>query len=129
MKITTKQFGEIEFEDSKTIEFEEGIIGFENFKKYLLVNSGDELFLWLTSVDEPEIVFPLISIGVLVDDYKYKGKEEGELFGIVTLNKDPLKITVNLKAPVCISKDNKRGSQKILDNDLYPIDYNLFAES
>lgn len=127
MKISTQQFGEIEFDESQIIEFNEGIIGFEDYKKYLLVNAGDELFLWLTAVDEPEVIFPLVSIRALVEDYPFDA--EGETFGIVTLNKEPLKITVNLKAPVCISQNSKRGFQKILDNELYPIDYNLFAES
>ena len=36
MKIITKNFGEIEFEESKVIEFEEGIPGFRELKKYII---------------------------------------------------------------------------------------------
>ncbi|MEI7812250.1 MAG: flagellar assembly protein FliW [Ignavibacteria bacterium] len=127
MKITTGQFGEIEFDESMLIEFKDGIIGFEEYKKYLLINSGDELFLWLTSVDEPEIVFPLCSIRILMEEYPQFN--DGEAFGIVMLNQDPLKITINLKSPVYINQDEKSGFQKILDEDDRPIDYILFKEN
>ncbi|MGE5680010.1 MAG: flagellar assembly protein FliW [Bacillota bacterium] len=127
MKITTNQFGEIEFDESMLIEFRDGIIGFEELKKFLLINSGDELLLWLTSIDEPEIVFPLCSVRILMDDYPEE--KESEAFGIVKLDPDPLKITINLKAPVYINQEKKSGFQKILDEDNLPIDYILFKEN
>jgi flagellar assembly factor FliW len=127
MKIYTNQFGEIEFDENMLIEFKDCIIGFEEYKKYLLINSGEELIMWLTSVDEPEIVFPLCSIRILMDEYP---EESGsEPFGIVKLDPDPLKITINLKAPVYIDQDKKSGFQKILDEDNLPIDYILFTEN
>ncbi|MGE5399248.1 MAG: flagellar assembly protein FliW [Ignavibacteriales bacterium] len=127
MKITTNQFGEVEFDESMIIEFKEGILGFENYKKYLLINSGSELFLWLTSIDEPELVFPLFGVGALMD--KYPQEAGSEAFGIVKLDPDPLKITINLKAPVYIDQAEKTGFQKILDEDNLPIDYILFTEN
>lgn len=127
MKLQNSQFGEIEFDENLIITFEEGIIGFEQLKKYLLINLGDDLFLWLTSVEEPEIIFPLFGIRVLMDDFKQI--ENNEAFGIVKLNQDPAKITINLKAPVYIDQNEKKGFQKILDEDDLPIDYILFKEN
>lgn len=127
MKINTNQFGEIEFDESMIIRFKDGILGFENYKKFLLINSGNDLFLWLTSIDEPELVFPLCGIRVLMEEYpEVKGFEA---FGIVKLDPDPLKISVNLKAPVYINQEEKTGFQKILDEDELPIDYILFKEN
>lgn len=126
MKLTTKQFGEIEFGEDRIIKFNDGILGFENLKNYLLIKTEDELFYWLNSIEEAEIVFPLFGINALDD--KYPQVEEHEAFGIVTLNADPAKITINLKAPVYINLSKKDGYQKILDTDKYPIDYNLFVE-
>lgn len=127
MKVANKQFGEIEFTQDMLIKFDDGIIGFENLKDYLIVNSGDELFLWLMSVDEPEIIFPLFGINALWDEYPQL--QDSEPFGIVNLNKDPRKITVNLKAPVYVNLKEKKGIQKILDEDGFPIDYILFLEN
>lgn len=127
MKINTYQFGEIEFEESMVMQFEDGIIGFENLKKYLLVSQEDGLFYWLTSVDEPEIVFPLFPARLIFGDYPEV--DNFEAFGIVRLDKDPANVTINLKAPVYINQEKLNGYQKIYDNDKYPIDYHLFVEN
>ncbi|MBN1302508.1 MAG: flagellar assembly protein FliW [Melioribacteraceae bacterium] len=126
MKIQTKQFGEIEFDENLIIKFDAGIFGFEEYSKYLLIKTDNELFYWLNSVEEPEVAFPLIGIRILDDEYPFE--DNGEPFGIVTLNSDPSKITVNLKAPIYINQDKKVGEQRILDNDKYSVDYNLFID-
>lgn len=127
MKINTYQFGEIEFDESMIMQFDDGIIGFENLKKYVLVSQEDGLFYWLTSVNEPEIVFPLFPVRLILNDYAEV--ENFEAFGIVRLDKDPANVTINLKAPVFLNQEGKVGYQKIFDNDKYPIDYHLFVEN
>jgi len=126
MKIKTRQFGEIEFDPSMMINFSSGIFGFENLKDYLLIKVDDDFFYWLNSVEEPEIAFPMI--GVRVIDDKYPAEKDDEAFGIVTMNSEIIKITVNLKAPVYINQNTKTGFQKILDSEKYPVNYNLFKE-
>lgn len=127
MKLKTDQFGEIEFSEDLVLYFEEGLYGFEYLKKYLLIKTDDDVFYWLTSVDRPEICFPLIGTRIIDEDFPEV--ENYEAFAIVTLNKDPLKITANLKAPVYINQETKSGFQKIIDKDKYPISYKLFVES
>ena len=126
MKIKTHQFGEIEFGEELIINFAEGLFGFENLHKYLLIKTDEDLFYWLNSVEQPEISFPMIGLRVI--DEKYPLVEDNEPFGIVILNRNPQDVKVNLKAPVYIDQNNKRGFQKIIDSDKYPIDYNLFIE-
>lgn len=126
MKIQTQKFGEIEFPDDLIISFQDGLFGFEELKKYVLIKPDDSLFYWLNSIEKPEIAFPMF--GLRVVDLDYPQEENNEAFGIVTLNPDPLKVTINLKAPVYIDQDNKRGFQKILDNEKYSLYYNLFEE-
>ena len=126
MKIITKQFGEIEFDEKIIIEFKDGILGFEQLRKYLLLTEENSIFFWLTSIDEPEIVFPLVPVHLLLDEYP--DKEGFQAFGIVKLNREPTKITANLKAPVYINQENYTGVQKILDDDKFQINYQLFVE-
>ena len=126
MKISTYQFGEIEFNEDSVINFSSGILGFETLKKFLLIQTDEGLFNWLNSVEQPEIAFPLISLRV-VDD-AFPKTEEHEAFGVVTFNPDPLKVTVNMKAPIYINQTNKSGYQTILDDDAFLINYNLFVE-
>ena len=126
MKIITHQFGEVEFTEDLIIYFAEGLFGFENLHKFLLVKTDDELFYWLNSVEQPEIAFSLIGLRVI--DEHYPTIENNEAFGIVIMSKNPADIKVNLKAPVYINQDTKSGFQKIIDSDKYPIDYSLFVE-
>lgn len=126
MKLSTKQFGEIEFDENLCIQFTEGILGFEELKRYVLISEENGLFFWLTSVDEPEIVFPLFPINTLQENYPQS--DNFEAFGIVKLSKDPSEITINLKAPIYLDRDQFSGFQKILDTDKYPVDYKLFVE-
>lgn len=126
MKIQTQQFGELEFGPELIINFPNGIYGFEELNSYLLIKTEDDLFYWLNSIDEPEIAFPVVGIRIL--DENYPMIDGYEPFGIVNLNADPLKITINLKAPVYIDQDDKSGFQKIIDVDKYPVEYNLFTD-
>lgn len=126
MKINTYQFGEVEFNENRIIFFDSGLIGFEQLKKYLLIKTEDELFYWLNSVEQPEIAFPLIGLRLI--DESFPQEKDNEAFGIVTLNSDPLKITINMKAPVFINQDKKTGFQKILEEEKFEVYYKLFIE-
>lgn len=125
--LQTKQFGEISFDEEIILHFEDGIIGFEDLNKYIILHQEDELFYWLTSVDQPEIVFPLFPVRLLLEDFPQK--EESEAFVIVKLAKDPSNIAVNLKAPLYINQELKKGYQTILDKEDYKVDFPLFLKS
>ncbi len=126
MKIKTLKFDEIEFTNDKILHFDEGLIGFENLKSYLLINEESSFFYWLTSVDEPEIAFPLFPIRPLFDNYLQI--ENYEPFGVVKLDKDISNITINLKAPIYLNQEIRKGFQKIIDNDSFLFDYKLFKD-
>jgi len=126
MKLQTEQFGEIEYASENVIRLEKGLFGFENLEEYLLIKTDNTLFYWLNAIKEPTIAFPMVGINVLDDDYPQV--DGSEPFGIVTLDQDPLKITVNMKAPLYINQDTKTGKQKILDREKYSVNYKLFVE-
>jgi flagellar assembly factor FliW len=126
MKLKTEQFGEVEFAKENVIRIEKGLFGFEHLEEYLLIQTENTLFYWLNAIDEPSVAFPMVGINVLDDNYPQV--DDSEPFGIVTLDKDPLKITVNMKAPLYINQEEKRGKQKILDREKYSVDYKLFVE-
>jgi len=126
MKINTQKFGEIEFPDDLIINFNEGPFGFEELKKFVLIKPDDAVFYWLNSIERPEIVFALFGLRVI--DENYPQVENHEAFGIVTLNPDPLQITINMKAPIFINQNNKTAYQTILDKDNYSLYYKLFTE-
>ncbi|HET53891.1 MAG TPA: flagellar biosynthesis protein FliW [Ignavibacteria bacterium] len=126
MKLKNKQFGEVEFAEENILNFKNGLFGFEELKNFLLIKTENDLFFWLNSIEQPELIFPLVGLRVIDDTYPQS--DETEAFGIVTLSKDPYQTTVNLKAPVYINQDKKEGYQSIIDHDKYSVNYKLFIE-
>ncbi len=61
MKVTTTRFGELEVDKKDFISFKEGLLGFEHLKRFFIVDPGDQtLILWLQSVDDSSVAFPII---------------------------------------------------------------------
>ena len=126
MKIETHQFGTVEYSEEHIIRFPSGLFGFEKLTEYLFIKLDENMFYWLNSIQVPEIAFPLVGLRII--DEHFVEEKNCEAFGIVTLNNDPLKITVNMKAPVYINQEEKTGFQKIIESEKYPVNYNLFKE-
>ena len=142
MQITTRFFGDIEIDDQKILHFEEGLIGFENLKKFTLIYNSEEenskSIIWLQSLDEPMVAFPMINPFHVMTDYNPIINDEvldslGELkeentalFLTLTVPADITKMTTNLKAPIIINAETKRGCQVIAENPDYVIKYNIY---
>lgn len=142
MNIMTRYFGEIDLAEDKIITFENGIVGFEDFKRYtLLYDSGKEerpLISWLQSLDEKDLAFPVINPLVVKEDYnpivedellKPLGDVSNEnvvLLLTMTIPGDITKMTANLKAPIIINSDTRKGCQIIVENQDYPVKFNVY---
>lgn len=131
MKIKNLQFGEIEFDDDIIIQFPDGIIGFENLRRFIIIKDEEcEPFHWIISVDEPEIGFAVLEPTLVVSDYYERvgfNPDVYALFTIVTLNRDISKTSVNLKAPIVIDKVKKLGKQVILEIPEFEVVHPLFV--
>lgn len=126
MKIQLQQFGELEFNETDIIKFKDGIIGFEKLKGFIFWKREEDILYWLISVEEPELIFPVFPISLLQSHFPQKDGHEA--YGIIRMAKNPVDITINLKAPLFIDHESKIGYQEILDRDTFPIDYKLFVE-
>lgn len=141
MKAKTRFFGEIEVEDEKVICFEQGLIGFPDLRKFTLIydeEKGDKRTIsWLQSMDEPEVAFPVMDPLAVCPGYNPSVEEEmlktlgdpkeENLFVLVTVTvpKDIEQIAVNLKAPIVVNVEAKKGSQLIVEDD-YPVKYKIY---
>ncbi len=142
MLVKTRYFGEIDVDDQKIITFDNGLIGFEYLKKFTLIyNNESETsgnITWLQSLDEPLVAFPAISPFYVMADYNPVVEDEvlakmGELtedntaiFLTLTVPSDITKMTTNLKAPIIINADTKKGCQVIAENPEYVVKYNIY---
>jgi len=144
MLVKTKHFGEVELDESKIIYFENGILGFEDCKKYTILYEEEEGkrsdISWLQSLDEPALALPVISPFIIKPDYNpviedelIKNLEELNEDNIVvlvsvTVPADTTKISANLKAPFIINADLKKGAQVIVENPEYEVKHYFYEE-
>ena len=142
MRVQTKFFGEVELDDNKVIEFPNGIIGFEDFKKFAILydieDDRDTKISWLQSLEEPTLALPVVDplavtteYAPMIEDESLKPlgnpADEDLLFLLVmTVPSDMTKVTANMKAPVIISTDERKGVQLIADNADYPVKFNVY---
>lgn len=133
MQITTRDFGDIEIKESDIILFQEGIPGFEELTKYVMIKNADEElpFHWLQSIENPQLAFIIINPFLFKKDYDFtipksvvdkleiKGYEDVEIYSIVSIPEDFNKMTANLLAPLIINPKKGLGKQLVLDGTQY----------
>ena len=60
MEIETKAIGTVTITDEQKLTLPEGIIGFEEYKKFALIDSEYEPFVWLQSLEEKNLAFLIV---------------------------------------------------------------------
>lgn len=140
MKIETKAYGLIEVDDRQKIVFPHGIIGFEKYKDYLLLDAEREPFYWLQSMDVERVAFVVVSPFLFRPDYEVdvsneelaeiglRAPEKALIFSIVTVPPDGSSITANLQGPVVINRDTRIGKQAVLSDSRWKIRHDIMAE-
>lgn len=142
MKAVTRVFGTIDISDDKIITMEKGMIGFPELTHFALLfdeEKKDKAFkiMWLQSMDDGNIAFPVTDPIHIVEDYRPSVSEEiiaplGEmtddntyLLATVTVPKKVEDFSINLKAPIVINMDTNKGAQVITEDD-YPVKYKIY---
>lgn len=143
MKIDTIRFGEIEVDDSRVYSFVLPIIGFNELRKFVIIDTGeDNFFKWLQSVEDPALAFPVVSVFSMnvdysidlpdnvVDSLKIQNVESLLVLNIASIPQDnPQGTTINLLAPIIFNLDEKLAGQVILSGSGYDISFPLFKKS
>lgn len=140
MKINTSRFGEVEVDESLLLEFKLPIIGYNNLKKFVLIDHNeDSCFKWLQSVENSELAFPVTMASYFNINYVFEISDENAekiglensdnliVFNIATIpSSNPQNTTINLRAPVIINTLNMQGMQIILPDESLKIRHPLF---
>jgi flagellar assembly factor FliW len=142
MQIKTKAYGLVDVDLAETITFKQGIIGFEDKQKFILLGSSEEndLLLWLQSIEDENLAFVVIQPRFFKPDYhpKIQASELEDLdiesdldlliYSVVVVPEDISKMTANLRAPIIINVKNNQGKQVVLSDDIYKIKELVFAK-
>jgi len=138
MIIPTTRFGPLVVEEAKFITMERPILGFDRLRQYILLpGQKDSPLWWLQSVQNPAIAFVVVNPAIIKPNYDpefpdevlelldIKNIEDIVLLTIVTICSRPLRITVNLKAPLLVNAESRRAGQIVLDDPNCPIQYDI----
>lgn len=141
MKFRTTRFGEIEFSEEVMMHFPEGVLGFPESQRYILLEHSAEgsPFKWLQSLDNPDLAFIVVDPFHVAPDYRYEIDVDTErvigthhpancaLMAIANIpHEQPMAMTANLKAPLMVNVENRRGRQVILSSNIYQISTPVF---
>lgn len=112
------------YEHSEILDFAEGIIGFPEMRRAVLVPFAEDTpFCWLASLDNEDVRFIVVNPNQIFNDYKPDSVLETDAkldaLTIVKISSDWRKTTFNLRAPIFVNAKTRRAAQIILDNTDY----------
>ena len=137
MEVETKANGIVEIEEKQIVTFPEGIMGFEQFHKYALINSEYEPFIWLQSLEEKNLAFLLIDPFIICGEYEadiddenlrkiqVQNPEDIVVMTIVTIPANGSPITANFLGPVVINRKNNKCIQVVLNDGRWDTKFNI----
>jgi len=138
MTIQTSVFGELLVDESKIITFKEGLPGFEDLHRFILVIlEQTRPFLWLQAVDR-DIAIPVISPFDIVRDYapvvddgifdaiELERQEDLLVLAVAVIPPEVNLMTANLAAPILINIVANQGLQVLAENSEYLVRQPIF---
>ena len=142
MKLKTEKFGVIEYTKKDIAVFMDGLLGFENLKRYVFVEKKESApFVWFHCVDDKKTSFVAINPYLFFPDYKVQiQKEDHQALGITKVQDVilltlvvvpaswPEDVSTNLLAPILINKNNLKSKQIILHNSGYSTKHFLMKQ-
>ncbi|MDX8363823.1 flagellar assembly protein FliW [Cytobacillus sp. IB215665] len=139
MKIQTKYHGEMTVEESTFFTFNNGLPGFIDEKKYIIIPfSEDTPFFILQSVSTANVAFVMIEPFTYFNEYDFQlddhiveqlqltSEKDVAVYNIITVQEPFDKTTINLQAPIVINANKRLGKQIILTNTPYHTKHALF---
>jgi flagellar assembly factor FliW len=114
--LTSSRFGSIEVPDDAVVEFPSGLVGLGGSRYALLARNEAESFLWLQSLDDPDLALPVVNPWDFFPDYQLElTQQDADRLGAARPEHTSLYVTVrradddpsagfsaNLRAPIVI---------------------------
>lgn len=132
MRLEGTRFGDIAIDGEKIITIQEGLLGFPDSRRYVILDhSEDSPFKLFQSVDEPELTFIIIDPMLFKADYRVQvackkipmlepfEPDDLLIMSIVTIQEGSKEITANLQGPLVINTRNRFAKQVVLVDTEY----------
>lgn len=142
VRVETTRFGAVEVEEDLIITLPDGMIGFEDCKRYVVLTPNEDSSLkWFQCLDDGAVAFPIINPWIFRPDYAPTISEEDVralglsaeqpklVFAVVTVPRNnPQGATANLLGPIVINPVTRIGKQVIVTDDDYSTRHRIIEE-
>lgn len=140
IRVQTKAYGPIDVDERQLLHFPDGLLGFEQFRDYALLDARQKPFFYLQSLDVSELAFILIDPFLFRPDYcvdaddallssvGIESPQDALVLSIVTVPPDGSPITANLMGPLIVDKKSRRGVQAVMSDPKWQTKHDVLAE-
>ncbi len=131
MDVATTRFGTISVQEQDILLFEQGLIGLEECRQWvLLADSQNSALGWLQSVDRGDLALGIVSPRRFVSDYQLRVdssdlrdlqlscKQDAQVVVVVSRQHEGL--SLNLRAPLVVNVQTGQGCQ-VVAKEPYPV--------
>jgi flagellar assembly factor FliW len=127
MLIETSRFGTLDLDEKVFIEFPWGIPGFEQIKRYVLLEHREGPFQWLQAVDEPGLAFVVCepeAVGVRYSvphekalSIRLEASEDLVVLIMVSFDRQQKRMSPHWRGPMLFNSSSRLGSQWSMDEE------------
>jgi len=140
IRVQTKAYGPIDVDERQLLHFPDGLLGFEKFRDYALLDARQKPFFYLQSLDVSELAFILIDPFLFRPDYcvdaddallssvGIESPQDALVLSLVTVPPDGSPITANLMGPLIVDKKSRRGVQAVMSDPKWQTKHDVLAE-
>lgn len=139
VSIKTTRFGTIEVDEDLIIYLSEGLIGFDDCRRYVVLHqTANSPIRWLQCLDDGAVAFPVMEPWIFRPDYAPSISDTDAqmlelteetpklVFTILTIPRsNPRAMTANLLGPLVINATTRKGKQVILADEQYTTRFNV----
>jgi flagellar assembly factor FliW len=123
----TSRFGSLRVENEKVIYFSNGLLGFPELKRFVIMDFGDTPLKWLQSVDQPDVAFIVAEPRTIMPDFKVEVdavnrqslqlERDEDLEVLVVLRVEGDRVVANLRGPLMINSRLMLGIQAVVNRN------------
>lgn len=137
-KVETARFGEIEIDETDIITMPEGLLGFGDCRRFVLLEQEEfRPFVWYQSLDDPGLCFILTDPLLFFPDYTVPVRREdiapirlddlsqARVLVILVVPSDPRETTANLQGPIVVNVKERLARQLVLLDERYTTRHRL----
>jgi len=130
----TSRFGEVMYREDEPFEFRWGLPGFAALRSFVVLSVGSQQpFVWLQSLDRPEIAIPLVDPWAIFEDYdprlpavtasvmEIERADDFCMMCVTVVGEGADDFSVNLLAPIVFNLRTRIGRQVMLEDSVYAV--------